>query len=59
MNLGILVTGESEETHFAIFLGFFQGFGCAVFTDEEFGVVIESHSVNLPEVEMIGLQTAQ
>ena len=55
---GILVPGESDEAHFALLLRLAQRFGGAVRADEQFGIVIEADAVNLPQVEMIGLQAA-
>src|ERR1700683_1248234 len=59
MNLRILVASESDEADLAILLGFFERFGCAVGTNKQVGIVVESHAVNLPQIEVIGLQAAQ
>ncbi len=50
------MSGESDEPHFALFFGFAQGFGRAVGANEQLGIVVESNAVNLPEIEVIGLQ---
>jgi hypothetical protein len=57
MNVGILMAGKSDETDFAILLGFVERFGSASFSDEKVRIIVEGHAVHLPEIEMIGLQT--
>src|ERR1700722_9653101 len=59
MNFWILMASESYEADLAIFLSLLQRFSGAVLADEEFRVVIERHAVDLPEIEMIGLQAAE
>ncbi len=59
MNFWILMTSEPYEADLAVFLSLLQRFGGAVPTDEKFRVIIEGHAVDLPEIEMIGLQAAE
>ena len=56
MNLGTVVPGESYEANFAVFLGFFQRFRSPIRTNEKLWIVVEGHAMNLPEIQMIGLQ---
>jgi hypothetical protein len=59
VNHRVLMSSEADKTHLAVFLCFCQGLGRAVGADEQFGIVLECHSVNLPEIEMIRLQASQ
>ncbi len=59
MDFGIFVAGESDEADFALLLGGEQGFGSAVRSEDQVGIVFVDHFVNLPEIEMIGLQAAK
>ena len=59
MDLGVLVAGESDEADLALLLGFQQRFGGAAGADEEVGIVGETDAVDLPEVDVVGLQPAQ
>ncbi|MGA2922087.1 MAG: hypothetical protein ABSE28_13325 [Candidatus Sulfotelmatobacter sp.] len=59
MNLGILMPGEPDEANFPVFLSFFQSLGCTALADEEFGIVIKGHTVDLPQIKAVGLQSAQ
>ena len=59
MDLRIFVPGEADEAHLSLLLGFAQRLSRAVGADEQVGIVVEGDAVNLPEVEMIGLQPAQ
>ncbi len=59
VNFGVLVAGEAYEADLTFFFGFYKGFCSSARADEEVGVVCEADSVNLPEVDVIGLQPAQ
>ena len=59
MDAGIFVAGKADEAHFALLLRFAQGFGGAIRANEQLGIVVEGDAVDLPQVEMIGLQPAQ
>jgi len=59
VNFRVFVAGESDEADLSFFLGFYKGFCCAARTDEEVGIIRETDTVNLPEVDVIGLESAQ
>ena len=59
MDAGIFVAGEADEADFALFLRFGEGFGGAAGGEDQFGIVVVDDFVDLPEIEMIGLQAAQ
>lgn len=56
---GVLVAGEADEAHFALLLRLEQGFGGAAGGEDELGVVEIDDLVDLPDIEVIGLQTAE
>jgi len=53
------VTRESDVLHFALLLRFNQRFDDAAFAIREVGIIIVGDGVNLPQIEMIRLQTTQ
>lgn len=53
------MAGKTDVAHLAVFLGFCQRFGCSIGTNKKVGIVIESHAVDLPQVEVIGLKAAK
>ena len=59
MNCGILVAGETGKSDFALFLGFSQGLRCTVRPDEQVGIVVQPDAVDLPEIEVIGLEALE
>src|ERR1700733_13113716 len=59
MNLRILVAGKTHKPHLAILLRFGQRFRRAVGSNKKLRVILKSHAVTLPKVEMVGLQTPQ
>jgi transcription elongation factor GreA len=56
---GVFVAGETNESDFALLFGFAQSLGCAVWPNEQVGIVVPTNAVDLPEVEVIGLQPSQ
>src|SRR5258708_8668282 len=59
MHHWVLVSGESHKSRLAILLCFGQRLRRSIWPNEELRVILESHSVNLPQIEMVGLQTPQ
>ena len=59
MNLGVLVAGEADEANLSFLLGFDQRLGRSARANEEVRIVREADAVNLPEVDVVGLQSAQ
>ena len=55
---GIFVAGEADEAAFAGLLGFVQGFDGAAFGEGLVGVFEADAFVELPEVEVVGLEAA-
>src|SRR5579862_1746603 len=53
------MSGESDEANLAVFFSLGQRLGCSIRADKKFGIVVEAHAVDLPKIEMIGLQAAQ
>ncbi len=53
------MAGETDEADLALFLGFAKGFGGAIGADEQFGIVVKAYAMNLPEIEVVGLQAAE
>ena len=56
MDVRRLVPGEADEAHFALLLRLGQRLDRAAGREVPLGVVFIDHLVDLPEVEMIGLQ---
>ena len=59
MNRRILVPGESNKTHFALLLCCQQGFRRAVHRKDQVRIVVINHFMNLPKIQVIGLQPPQ
>jgi|HubBroStandDraft_6_1064221.scaffolds.fasta_scaffold309830_2 hypothetical protein len=59
MKVRILVPGEPQEADLALLLRFVQCFRGAVGADELLRVVLKAHPMDLPQIEMIGLQSPQ
>src|SRR5580698_9634008 len=59
VNIWILVAGKTREADLPLFLGLGQRFGRAARPDEEIGVVRKTDSVNLPQIEVVGLESSQ
>ncbi len=53
------MAGESDEAHFALFFRELQRFGRTTRPDEERRIVIERDAVDLPKVEVVGLEPPQ
>ena len=58
MDLRILVAGEADEANLAGFLGFESRFEAALFEDPV-GIVVVDHFVELPEIEVVGLEATE
>lgn len=56
VNAGVFVAGEADETDFAVFLGLRQGFEDTIGGVVVLGVVVVDDFVDLPDVEVVGLQ---
>src|SRR6185503_12108789 len=59
MNPRVLVTGEADEPHLALALGLLERLDDAAAREVPVRIVVVHALVNLPEVEVIGLQPAQ
>ena len=59
MDVRILVAGKANESGLALLLSFVQCLGGAVRTNKEVRIVFEDSAVNLPEIDMLGLQPMQ
>src|SRR5579862_9771900 len=59
MDLGRLVAGEANEAHLALLFRLRQRLGRASRADKKLRIIIEPDAVNLPEVQVVGLQSAQ
>lgn len=59
MDGGVFVAGEADEAAFAGLLRFLQGFDGAAFGEGLVGVFEADAFVELPEVEVVGLEAAQ
>ena len=57
--LGFLWPVKPMKRTLPCFFGFERGFGGAVGSEDHFGIVVVDDFVDLPEIEMIGLQPAQ
>jgi len=57
MHHWVLVSGESHKSRFAIVLCFGQRLRRSIWPNEELRVILESHPMNLPQIEMVRLQT--
>src|SRR5882724_8471996 len=57
MHQGVLVSGESHKSRLAILLCFDQRLRRSIWPNEELGVIVENHPVNLPQIKMVRLQT--
>ena len=55
----VLVAGESDESDLAVSLGLIEGLQHAALGIRQVGVVVVDDSVDLPQVEVIGLQPPQ
>ena len=51
--------GEADEAHLALLLGLVERFEHAALGVGQFGVVVEADAVDLPQVEVVGLEPAQ
>src|SRR2546427_13251156 len=58
MNSRVLVAGETDETDLARLARFERGLDSA-FYEDPIGIIVVNQLVELPEVEMIRLQTAE
>ena len=56
MNAGVFMAGESDEANLALLFGFGSASAAPPGADEQLGIVVEGDTVNLPEIEVIGLQ---
>jgi hypothetical protein len=52
------VSGEANEADLALLFCRKQRFGLAIRRENQIRIVVIDHLVNLPEIEMIGLQAA-
>ncbi len=59
VDVRILVAGESDEAHLPLLLRLRQRFDRAVRSEVQIRIVVVDHFVDLPQVEVIGLQPAQ
>ena len=59
MNLRVFVAGETEKPHLALPFGFEQCVGRPVRRKVPIGIVVIHHFVNLPEIEVVGLQAPE
>src|SRR3954470_11960136 len=59
MHSRILMPSKADKTHFALLFRLLQSLGGAIRPHEQLGIVIECDAMNLPEIEMVGLQTPQ
>src|SRR5258708_4708640 len=55
----IVMTGQAQETHPALRAGLQERFEGASFGEDAVEVVLSPQIVQLPEIEMIGVQSAQ
>ena len=55
----VLVAGEANQPGFSLLLGSIQGFDYAAFGIGQVGIVIITDGVNLPQIQVIGLQASQ
>jgi len=53
------VSGESYKAHFALLFGGEQRFGCSSGGKNQIRVVVVHHFVDLPQIDVIGLEAAQ
>ncbi len=51
--------GEADEADLALLLRLIERFDHAVLREDQIGIVVVDYFVNLPDVQMIGLQTAE
>ena len=56
MNLRVFVAGESDEPNLALPFGFEQRIGGPARSEVPIGIVLIHHFMNLPEIEVVGLQ---
>ena len=59
MNRRILVSREAHEPHLALLFGLCEGFRCSTRREDQIRVVVIDHLMDLPHVDVIGLQSAQ
>ena len=59
MDRRVLVAGEADEAHLALLLGLVERLQDAALGVGQLGIVVEGDAVDLPQVEMVGLQPAQ
>ena len=53
------MAGKADEPNFALLFRFAQGLGRAICPDEQIRIVVERNAVNLPQIQMVGLQSVQ
>src|ERR1700722_12048103 len=59
MHRRTLMARESDEANLAVFLGLNQRLRRAVRANKQIGIVFEGDAVDLPQIQMIGLESAQ
>ena len=59
VNLRALVSGETDVADFAFLFGFENRLHPALGGEDEFGIVVADHFVELQEIDGVGLQAAQ
>jgi len=59
MDLRMFVAGEADESHLPLLFGFEQSLSGPVRREVQIGIVFVDDFVNLPEIQIVGLQPAQ
>src|SRR5438105_15891649 len=59
VNRRIFMPGEAHKANLALFLGLLQRFRSSALANEKIRIIFKRHAVDLPKVEMIGLEPAQ
>src|SRR6202453_3908587 len=59
MHIRVFMAGKANEAYFALLLGFEQSLCSATGSNEEIGIILKDDAMNLPQVEVISLETPQ
>jgi len=59
MHIRVFMAREADEAYFALFLRFEQRLCSATGSNEQFRIILKDDTVNLPEIEVVGLKTTQ
>jgi len=59
MNFRIFMPGKTDKTHLALLLGREQSFRGSIGSENQLWIILINDFMNLPEIEMIGLQATK